>query len=361
MNTLKETLSNNQFESVKILKELANAHRYLGELKGLCQSIPNQAILIETLSLQEAQDSSAIENIITTQDELFKYRLQENSSKNLAAKEVHQYSDALNFLWKRLGKNNLMTINNITEAVQIIKNNQSGVRKLTGTVIANAKTGETVYTPPEPNQLTGLLTDLEQFINDSNDSDLDPLIKMAIIHHQFESIHPYNDGNGRIGRIINVVYLVQQGLIELPVLYLSRYINHNKEAYYSLLQAVRDHNSWQAWVIYMLRAVSATAQSTIQLITDIKNLQQSYKQKIRQEQNKIYSQDLINNIFKHPYTKIAFLQQDLQLSRDTASRYLEQLVKSKLLTKQKIGRENYYINFELVKLLIAPTDLSDDR
>ena len=341
-------LKNNDFETVPILKALGQAHRYLGELKGLCQSMPNPVILIDSLSLQEAQDSSEIENIITTQDEIYKHRLQPNLTNN-AAKEVENYVDALHFFQKKLKEKNLITVRTITHAQQIIKGNNAGIRAQTGTILKNQATDETIYTPPEPNQLPDLLRDLEQFIN-TNDT-LDPLIKMAIIHHQFESIHPFYDGNGRIGRIINIIYLMQQNLLDTPVLYLSRYINHNKDDYYRLLQSTRDNGEWSHWIIFMLKAVAKTAENGLTLVNAIKILQQNYKQKIRTHLPKIYSQDLVNSLFKHPYTKITFLQKDLSVSRVTASRYLKQLAEHNLLEKRKQGREVYYLNNQLVDLL----------
>ncbi|MDC9714580.1 MAG: Fic family protein [Gammaproteobacteria bacterium] len=349
-------LKNNNFETVEILKALATAHRHLGELKGLCQSMPNPTILIDSLSLQEAQDSSEIENIITTQDEIYKHRLQPNPT-NLAAKEVENYIKSLHFFQEKLGKNNLITVRNIVHAQQIIKGNDAGIRTQTGTVLKSESTQETIYTPPEPRQLPELLHDLEQFIN--IDEGLDPLIKMAIIHHQFESIHLFYDGNGRVGRIINIIYLMQQGLLDMPVLYLSRYINHNKDDYYRLLQSVRNDSTWQEWVVFMLKAVAKTAENALALINAIKILQQEYKQAIRHNLPKIYSQELINSVFKHPYTKIAFLQRDLTVSRVTASRYLEQLTENGFLEKYKLGREVYYLNNKLVDLLMNVKNMKE--
>lgn len=349
----------NDFETLIILKELSSAHRFLGELKGLCRSIPNPAILIDTLSLQEAQDSSAIENIIITQDDIFKSKLRLNTP-DMATKEVNNYVEALSYCYKQLGKNNLISVNTIIKTQKIIKDNEAGVRVQLGTTLKNEITKEVIYTPPDPSELRPLLKDLEQFINDDK-TQLDPLIKMAIIHHQFESIHPFSDGNGRVGRIINILYLVQQGLLDMPVLYLSRYINHNKSGYYRLLQAVRDDNAWQDWVVFMLKAVTRTAKSSLILIRSINELQQEYKHKIRNDFKKIYSQDLLNSIFKHPYTKITFLQQDLGVSRLTANRYLEQLTTGGLLIKHKLGRENYYLNYRLVDLLSKVENMKDDN
>lgn len=357
MNYIADILKND-LETVAILKELSLANRYLGELKGLCQSMPNPTILVDSLSLQEAQDSSEIENIITTQDEIFKYKLQPNLSTP-AAKEVNNYVQALNFFKEELIKNNFITVNNMIDAQKIIKNNNAGIRQQTGTVLKNESTQKIIYTPPQPNELIALLKDLELFINQSEIS-LDPLIKMAIIHHQFESIHPFYDGNGRIGRIINIIYLLQQNLLDIPVLYLSRYINHNKDKYYHLLQSVRDDNKWQEWVIFMLKAVTKTAKNSLNIVNDIKFLQQRYKNRIRQDFRKIYSQELINNIFKHPYTKISFIEKDLGVSRLTASRYLEQLTQGGLLAQYKIGRENYYLNQQLITILSNVPNMKEE-
>lgn len=360
MHKLQYIVKNNNFETIQILKSLNNAHRYLGELKGKCQVIPNQSILLNTLVLQEAQDSSCVENIITTQDELFKYRLTPND-KNLAVKEVSRYYEALYFLFNQYTTNNLITINTITKAQQIITTNTAGIRKQIGTTLLNEQTNQIVYNPPPPNELQGLLTDLEGFINGGIATKLDAIIKMAIIHHQFESIHPFYDGNGRIGRIINIIYLVKEGLLDIPILYLSRYINHNKNDYYRLLQQVRATSNWEEWILFMIKGVEKTAINTIEVIDKINNLVQEYKHQIRDNRNKIYSQDLINNIFKHPYTKIKFLQQDLGVSRLTASSYLSQLTCDNLLTKRKLGRENYYINSKLVDILTKTKNLKNSQ
>ncbi len=360
MHKLQYIIKNNSFETTKILKSLNNAHRYLGELKGKCQVIPNQSILLNTLTLQESQDSSHVENIITTQDELFKYRLTQND-KNPAAKEVCRYNEALFFVFRQYKKNKLITLNIIIKAQQIINANTAGIRKQTGTILLNGATQEIVYTPPSPNEAQELFAELENFINDAIPTKLDAIIKMAIIHHQFESIHPFYDGNGRIGRIINVIYLVKEGLLDIPILYLSRYINHNKNDYYRLLQRVRKSNNWEEWILFMIKGVEKTAISTIEVVDRIRNLQQQYKHKIRNNHGKIYSQDLINNIFKHPYTKTKFLQQDLKVSRLTARNYLTQLTNGGLLTKHKLGREHYYVNSKLLDILTKTKNLKNDR
>ncbi len=359
MQSIQHILASYDFETTIILKELNLANRYLAELKGLCQSMPNPAILINSLGIQEAQDSSEIENIITTQDEIFKYQLLPNKT-SLAAKEVDNYTQALDYCQTCLTDYNIISLNTIIRAQQIIKNNAAGIRVQSGTVLKNVKNNQVIYTPPEPKMLQALLYDLEEFINNGSNSELDPLIKMAIIHHQFESIHPFYDGNGRIGRIINIIYLMQQGLLDIPILYLSRYINHNKDTYYHLLQTVRDKGAWQDWIVFMLRGVAKTAQNSLVLIKDIRGLQQEYKSKIRSNYAKIYSQGLINNIFKHPYTKVAFLQKDLNISRPTATRYLDRLAQGGLLSKHKLGRENYYLNDPLINLLTNIDTMKDE-
>jgi len=211
-----------------------------------------------------------------------------------------------------------------------------------------------IYTPPQDHDtIVSLMSNLEKFINDDTMMDADPLVKMAIIHHQFESIHPFYDGNGRTGRIINILYLIQKQLLDLPVLYLSRYIIRHKNDYYRLLQKVRESGKWEEWILYMLEGIEQTAAESIILIRAIKNLMQQYKQTIRTQLPKLYSQDLLNNLFKYPYTKIEYIERDLDVSRNTAIRYLESLVKERLLIKQKIGRDNFYLNKSLFDLLAS--------
>lgn len=339
-------------ETKAILKKVAKAHSALAELKGAAATIPNETILINTLSLQEAKDSSAIENIITTQDELYKGDAFAKQFTSIAAKEVHYYANALRRGFETVKKKGLLTNNQVLEIQSMIEENKAGFRKLPGTALKNERTHEVVYTPPQhADEISSLMNNLEKFINDDTLCDWDPLIKMAVIHHQFESIHPFYDGNGRVGRIINILYLVKEGLLHIPILYLSRYINQNKGEYYKLLQQVRTDNKWHDWVMFILDGIEKTSTQTVQLINDIKNAMQHHKQKLRNELPKIYSQDLLNNIFRHPYTKIDFIIEDLNVSRPTATRYLDELVRIGLLSKQKLGRDSYYINTDLFNLL----------
>jgi len=345
-----EKLPPERFETPAILKRLAGASRQLAELKGVAAAIPNQAILINTLGMQEAKDSSAIENIVTTHDDLFQGDLFPQTRDNAAAKEVLRYRQALQAGFQQVRNTGLLTTNHILEIHAELEHNQAGFRKLPGTALKNSE-GRTVYTPPQdPDTVVALMTELERFINDDALFDADPLIKMALIHYQFESIHPFYDGNGRTGRIINVLYLVKQGLLDIPVLYLSRHIVRTKPSYYRLLQSVREQDTWEEWVTYMLEAIETTASDTIATVRAIRIALLDAKHRIR-ARYKFYSQDLINNLFTHPYTKIEFVERDLKVSRLTAAKYLDVLAEDGFLLKVKKGRSNYYINLALNAIL----------
>ncbi|MBC8265578.1 MAG: Fic family protein [Flavobacteriales bacterium] len=338
-------------ETKKVLKKLNLAHRALAELKGLVFSIPNENILINTLALQEAKDSSAIENIITTHDDLYKEGLQLQKINSPQAKEVQNYITALKKGFALLKENNIISNNHIIEIQSVLENNNAGFRKTPGTALKNAQTGEVIYTPPQDiTTIKKLMVNLEKFINNDESSDLDPIVKMAIIHYQFESIHPFYDGNGRTGRILNVLYLVNQNLLDLPILYMSKFIIHNKTDYYKLLQTIRETDEWEKWILYMIESVTETANQSMFIIKEIKRLMQEFKVTLREEY-KFYSQDLLNNLFKHPYTKIELIQKDLGVSRITAASYLNKLAKDGLLKKQKMGTGNYYVNQKLFELL----------
>ena len=339
-----------EVETKSVLKKCAQANRYLSELKGICGTIPNEPILINTLSIQEAKDSSAIENIITTHDELFKEELFPEYISNASVKEVYSYSIALKKGYEDVRKYGLLTNNIILNIQSELEKNNAGFRKLPGTKLKNESTGETVYTPPQhPQDIVNLMGNLEKYINEDEFSAVEPLIKMAIIHYQFESIHPFYDGNGRTGRIINILYLVQKKLLNIPVLYLSRFIIENKAEYYRLLQMVRDTGNWEDWIIYMLDGVESTARETIFIIQEIRRLMMEYKHQIR-KQFKFYSQELLNNLFRHPYTKIEFIVRDLGITRKTAAKYLDELCKGGFLRKEKIGTSHFYVNEPLYAL-----------
>lgn len=348
---LSELPLNIDLETIKVLKSLPSAHAALAELKGIASTIPNQNILINTLGLQEAKDSSAIENIITTHDDLYKSELNLNKLNSLNSKEVQNYISALKRGFELSSKSGLLTHKIILQIQEVLEDNQAGYRKLPGTALKNAATGETIYTPPQDyDEIVRLMSNLEKYINDSEMSNVDPLIKMAIIHFQFESIHPFYDGNGRTGRIINILYLVIAKLQNLPILYLSSYIIKHKSHYYKYLQKVRDEDLWEDWILFMIKGVEETARETIELIIKIKELMLEYKQLLR-DNYKFYSQDLLNNLFKHPYTKIEFVVQDLGVSRLTAANYLNKLAEDNVLKKEKLGTSNYYVNEKLFELL----------
>ena len=345
-------------ETKEVLKELANANRKLAELKGVAQTIPNEDILISSLTLQEAKDSSEVENIVTTQDELYKAGLQiKTQIANAATKEVLRYRESISSGFNLVRKNKLLTLNIIKNIQENLVDNNVGFRRTQGTFLQNDRK-EIVYTPPQDKtEIENSMKNLEEFINDESMSNLDPLIKMAIIHHQFESIHPFYDGNGRTGRIINILYLVITGLIDLPILYLSRYITHNKSEYYRLIQAIRDRNTdnskeWEAWIIFMLRGVEKTSSDTISLIHGISQLMDQDKQILRPIFKQSYKHELLNNLFFHPYTKIEYIEKDMMVQRKTATKYLDMIVETGILKKMKIGRENYYINTALAELFM---------
>ncbi len=339
-------------ETPEVLRQAARAHRHLAELKGAAGTIPNESILIDTLGLQEAKDSSAIENIITTEDELFQGDEAAGQFPSAAAKEVHNYSAALKIGFERVRRQEFLRLEDVLAIQAALEENRAGLRKLPGTVLKNQQTGEVVYEPPQhAEEVQRLMDNFLDHFHRSEPESADPLVQMAVLHFQFESIHPFYDGNGRTGRILNLLYLVLHGLLDLPVLYLSRYIVRRKADYYRGLQAVREAGAWEAWVLYLLRGVEETSRETLSQVQEIRALMQGAKQRLRKELPKLYSQDLLNNLFRHPYTKIEFIERDLGVSRPTATKYLEALGKAGLVRKRKFGRTNYYINEPLFALL----------
>ncbi|MEM6964757.1 MAG: Fic family protein [Bacteroidota bacterium] len=340
------------FNHPAILNNLVKASRQLGELNGLCSTLPEPTLLINTIVLQESRDSSAIENIVTTQDELFQAVANEKTF-NDAAKEVLRYRQAI-YRGLELMDNtkNLITTNTLIQIVQTIKENQSGVRNAPGTALKNAITGEVIYTPPCcEDEIREKLKALEKFVNDEFLSDLDPLIKMALIHYQFESIHPFFDGNGRTGRILNVLYLVQQKLLPQPVLYLSSYINKNKSLYYRLLREVTEAENWQDWVMFILTSISETARLTAQKIRNILQLKKNLEEEVKEVLGVSYNYELVKMMFTLPYLKIELLEKNKIAHRQTASNWLKKLANANILNTKKIGKTNYYVNWRLLEIL----------
>lgn len=347
-------------ETKAVLRQANKANRKLAELKGVAQTIPNERILISSLTLQEAKDSSAVENIVTTQDDLYRAGLDAGFTLiGAATKEVLFYREAINEGFKLVRNKNILTLNDIKRIQEVLEQNSAGFRTTPGTQLKRSSDGAVIYTPPQDGQrIVELMSNLEQFINDDELCPIDPLVKMAIIHHQFESIHPFHDGNGRTGRIVNILYLVTSGLLDLPILYLSRYITHNKAEYYERIQAIRNatgDNSaqWEEWILYMLRGVEQTAEETIALVKNIGNLMTKYKNIIRPAFGRKYSHELLNGLFYHPYTKIGHLESNMQVSRQTAAKYLDKLASLGLLQKERMGKENYYINTQLMELFLT--------
>jgi Fic family protein len=339
-------------ESFQVLKHVARAHRYLGELSGLCASLPDPQLLINTIILQESKDSSAIENIVTTQDELYKAAGQEETSSH-TAKEVLNYREALYAgLGKMKTQENLILTNTMVEIVQTIRQNRSGIRNTPGTALKNAINGEVIYTPPSGEDvLRSKLSALEQFINDPDRSPLDPLVKMAIIHYQFEAIHPFADGNGRTGRILNALYLVQQELLTQPVLYLSSYIVKYKTEYYQLLRNVTENDRWEDWVMYMLTALIETAQLTTKKIRGMLTLKDEMEKQVKSTLGSSYNDELLKLMFTLPYLKIDLLVKQKLAHRQTVSVWLKKLGDADILKPQKTGTTIYYINYRLMDLL----------
>ena len=345
-------------ETKEILRQVNRANRRLAELKGVALTIPNEQILISSLTLQEAKDSSEVENIVTTQDDLYRAELNlKETVINASAKEVLNYRQAMQCGFALVRKTKLLTLNYVKRIQEELECNKGGFRSGPGTTLQNQHK-EIVYTPPQSKVLIEqLMHNLEQYINDPEIQDIDPLIKMAVIHHQFESIHPFYDGNGRTGRIISILYLVINNLLDLPILYLSRYITHNKGEYYRLIQAVRDvgennQKEWEQWILFMLKGVETTAEETIRLIKGISQLMAEYKSVLRPLFGRQYKHELLNNLFYHPYTKIEFIQQDLLIQRKTATKYLDMIVETGLLEKVKIKHTNYYMNVRLIELFM---------
>ena len=340
-----------EIESKKVLKKIVSANIALAELKGAVKSIPNQSILINALSLQEAKDSSEIENIVTTHDELYRANITASNVSH-QAKEVQNYREALYRGFSLVQEHKLLLKKHIVEIQQVLENNNAGIRTQAGTILKNEKTGEVIYTPPQNHQdIQNLMDNLEQYINNPDMDDYDTLVKMAIIHYQFESIHPFYDGNGRTGRIINILYLMLNGLLELPILYLSSYIINNKSDYYRLLSEVRIQNSWENWILYMLDGIEQTSKESIKLIANINVTIAEVKLSLKNKLPKLYSKDLLELIFKHPYTKIGFLVNELGVTRKTATSYLRAIEDIGILESMKVGRDVYFINKQLFSLL----------
>ena len=339
-------------ENTVILKKTIAASRALSELKGAITNLPNPTLFIDTIHLQEAQASSAIENIVTTQDELFKSSIADKKTDNPAVKEVLHYKDALWYGLEAMKKRPILSTNLFIKLVQIIKENSAGIRNAPGTQLKNPATGKVVYTPPEGESvIREKLKNLEDFIH-SKDG-IDPMVKMAIIHYQFEAIHPFFDGNGRAGRIILLLYLKLIGLLDLPALFLSGYIIKNKNSYYQKLRAVTEKNDWQDFILYMLEILEQTARKDRNRIALIDKLMGEMGFEIQQQLPRIYSKDLMEVLFRLPYTKRHFLETAGLGNLKTVGKYLKELEKADFLKSEQVGKEKLYLNYRLMGILAS--------
>lgn len=337
-------------ESTKVLKQLAASHRALAELNGYANIIPNKNILINAVTINEAKDSSEIENIITTHDELYKAMAQ-NSNRKSPSKEVINYRKALWYGYSLIKSKEMLTINMIVDIQKIVENNDAGIRSQPGTKLINDTTGEIVYIPPESKEeILYLLKNLEKYINTDNDS-IDYLIKLAIIHYQFEAIHPFYDGNGRTGRIINILYLALKDLLDSPILYLSKYIIKNKANYYRLIKEVSTKGNWEDWIMYILIGIEETSEETLLMVKNIHIELSQYVDDLKNKLPKIYSKELVELLFFEFYTKIIYIQEGLGVSRKTAVTYLNDLEKNGFLISKRVGKERIFLNQRLLKVV----------
>ena len=339
-----------KIETINILRQLSKASQSLGELKGVAKTIPNQAMLINAVVLQEAKDSSEIENIITTQDELYK-ALASKGKQAIQVKEVINYRKAIFRGFELIKRQGFLRTKDIEDIQKTIIENNAGIRAIPGTVLKNDKTGEIVYTPPqEKDEILDLLSNFLEHFN-VKQTDLSPLINLAVLHYQFESIHPFYDGNGRAGRILNILYLIINDFLDIPILYLSSYINENKAEYYKYLNQVNRTDNWEDYILYMLKAIEETANDTIIKINRIKEQLEKTIEIVKRKAPKTYRKELVELLFEQPYSKIEFVVDKLKVERKAASRYLKILESIGVLSSEKIGREKLYLNKELIEIL----------
>ena len=339
-----------KIESVKILRQVIKSSVALAELKGIANTLPNPSILLNAVVLKEAQASSEIENVITTQDKLYEALSAQGVEADIATKEVLRYREAALFGFKLVQKKGFLNTNSIIAIQQILEENKAGIRKLSGTALRNSVTRKVIYTPPDDHRrILELLKNLEDYLNEKDD--LSPIIKLAVQHYQFESIHPFYDGNGRTGRIINILYLVLQGLLDGPILYLSAFIIKNKSSYYKLLQEIRTKDNWEDWILFILTGIEETALETVSRIRLINSLFQKTMNKVKKKLPKSYSKELLELLFEQPYSKIEYLTERLGISRVSASKYLKELESIGVVQSKKVWKEVLYINTDLVNIL----------
>lgn len=339
-------------ETKRVLKAAIEANKALAELRGMGGLLPNQQLLLRTMLLQEARRSSEIENIVTTNDALYRALDADSEAADPATREVLHYERALWHGFSRLREGSALGMSLFTDIVQIVKKTGIGVRQLPGTHIVNSQTNEPLYTPPEGEaRIRDLLHNLSEYLYAEDGTD--PLVKLAVVHYQFEAIHPFSDGNGRTGRIVNILYLIERGLLEQPVLYLSRFIVRNKAAYYERLRGVTERAEWEEWILYMLQAVEVTARETRAMLINIRDAIDGTLEFARSRMTRGYSRELIELVFCQPYTRIRTLVEAGISKRQTATKYLRDLERIGLLRSVKWGRDVLFLNQRLMELLEA--------
>ena len=339
-------------ETTKVLRKTIDASRALAKLNGMLSNLPNPTLFLDTIHLQEAKASSEIENIITTNDDLYRSLVADKKFDNPATKEVISYKEALWNGLQQIETRPFISTNLCVEIVQSIIKNTAGIRTTPGTALKNTK-GETIYTPPTGEAvIREKMDNLETFIN--GEDAIDPLIKMALMHYQFEAIHPFSDGNGRTGRILLLLYLKLEKLLDTPAIYLSEYIIKNKTDYYTKLRKVTENNDWEGWILYMLEMVEYTANKGLERLKNVTLLMEQMTTEIKETIPKVYTKELVEILFRLPYTKRQFLIDAKLGSPKTVGKYLMELEKSGFLISEKVGKEKLYLNHKLVAVLELP-------
>ena len=339
-------------ETTKVLRKTIDASRALAKLNGMLTNLPNPTLFLDTIHLQEAKASSEIENIITTNDDLYKSLVADKKFDNLATKEVISYKEALWNGLQQIETRPFISTNLCVEIVQSIKKNTAGIRTTPGTALKNTN-GETIYTPPSGEAIIReKLHNLETFIN--GEDAIDPLIKMALMHYQFEAIHPFSDGNGRTGRILLLLYLKIEKLLDTPAIYLSEYIIKNKADYYMKLRMVTENNDWEGWILYMLEMVEYTAKKGLERLRNVTSLMEQMATEIKETLPKVYTKELVEILFRLPYTKRQFLIDAKLGTPKTVGNYLMELEKYGFLISEKVGKEKLYLNHKLMAVLELP-------
>jgi Fic family protein len=336
-------------ETKAVMRKAISAGRALAQLNGTLLTLPNPSIFLDTIYLQEAKASSEVENIITTNDDLYRSMVADRTIENGQAKEVLFYKDALWLGLNELNKKPFITTNLCIKIVQCITQNSSSIRKIPGTTLSNTR-GEVIYTPPLGEALIReKLANWEKFVNEYEG--LDPLIKMAIMHYQFEAIHPFADGNGRTGRILLLLYLKLSGMLDTPAIYLSQYINRNRVDYYNTLRGVTERSDWETYILYMLDMVEQTAIMGMNRLSAISDAMQSMVVELKRDLPKVYSKELVDLLFKLPYTKRQHLVEAKIGNLKTVGQYLMELERHGLLSAEKVGKEKLYVNRTLINIL----------